>query len=517
MLTAPATLHGKMLRLARPLFLAIMLGVASASLANPWRELTAEDLPTRLQPHAELVLAQAIEGNPSLRASIAIGLLARGEASRARILLQDALQSLPVDTGDPRLEDVRLDLTIELAQMLFEGAGGPSDAEAAVALLAPPAQRGLPPAVQAMRAQMLLAAQLPESERLAGAWGQASERALFRSHADMLAEAQARPPGPPAGTVLGECTNYLGDLAGLLGPVQEAEVAAKSESGAVGQHLQDAHAAAMARDPAPADGSVSFFFDDISAVSLLVLSTLEQGFELRFADAILQNPPQVGIWVRSVPRTLVAAWVLDSFGWRARCAEGWVLIEPDPRSAAARPDAHAQFLGPVLSVEPPAAREGAATGEILWFAGARYTGDIRNGVPHGRGTLLFPNESRLTGEFVDGLAQGEAVRTLEDGHERYRGRYEAGRPHGLGRFVEIDYDGTRLVSEGRFERGALAEGSMDLRSNAAPAVVSYRGPLQRGLPHGEGECSAGVARYRCGFVEGDLVSIGGVGVYPKVD
>lgn len=45
----------------------------------------------------------------------------------------------------------------------------------------------------------------------------------------------------------------------------------------------------------------------------------------------------------------------------------------------------------------------------------KYTGDLRNGVPHGHGICEFTNGDRYVGEFRNGKCEGCGILTFADG------------------------------------------------------------------------------------------------------
>ena len=54
-----------------------------------------------------------------------------------------------------------------------------------------------------------------------------------------------------------------------------------------------------------------------------------------------------------------------------------------------------------------------AYGEAITFgkSGGTYTGEIFNGVPHGKGVLSFPDGSKYAGEWRDGMPHGQGTWT----------------------------------------------------------------------------------------------------------
>ena len=55
-----------------------------------------------------------------------------------------------------------------------------------------------------------------------------------------------------------------------------------------------------------------------------------------------------------------------------------------------------------------------------------YVGELRNGVPHGEGTLTFPDGGKYVGEFKEGKIHGQGTYTYPDG-EKYVGEWKDGK------------------------------------------------------------------------------------------
>ena len=73
-----------------------------------------------------------------------------------------------------------------------------------------------------------------------------------------------------------------------------------------------------------------------------------------------------------------------------------------------------------------------------------YVGELRNGVPHGEGTLTFPDGGKYVGEFKEGKIHGQGTATYPDG-SKYVGEWQDGNWHGQGTFTYPD--GTKYVGE----------------------------------------------------------------------
>lgn len=75
----------------------------------------------------------------------------------------------------------------------------------------------------------------------------------------------------------------------------------------------------------------------------------------------------------------------------------------------------------VLPLEP----EPEETSGPVRFAKGTYTGELRDGEPHGTGILRLNNGDRYEGEFQDGVFHGSGTYTWADGRS-YTGRFETG-------------------------------------------------------------------------------------------
>src|SRR3990167_9402568 len=66
-----------------------------------------------------------------------------------------------------------------------------------------------------------------------------------------------------------------------------------------------------------------------------------------------------------------------------------------------------------------------------------YVGEIKNDLPHGRGTATYKAGDQYEGEYVDGKRHGVGRYTFADGGQ-YKGEYVGGKYHGTGRFTFAD-------------------------------------------------------------------------------
>ena len=71
--------------------------------------------------------------------------------------------------------------------------------------------------------------------------------------------------------------------------------------------------------------------------------------------------------------------------------------------------------------------------------GFRHEGEFRGGEPHGRGTVVYAHGDRYAGEFSAGVLHGRGAYTYANG-DRFEGEYRAGRRHGLGTYTYVSGD-----------------------------------------------------------------------------
>lgn len=82
------------------------------------------------------------------------------------------------------------------------------------------------------------------------------------------------------------------------------------------------------------------------------------------------------------------------------------------------------------------------------FGNHRYDGNIKDGLPDGRGTMYWADKSVYEGEWAEGKMNGEGIMTRPDGNRR-QGRWVNGQMTGPG---EIRYP------DGRVYRGEIVDG-----------------------------------------------------------
>lgn len=106
--------------------------------------------------------------------------------------------------------------------------------------------------------------------------------------------------------------------------------------------------------------------------------------------------------------------------------------------------------------------------DIIFPDNSRYTGGFKDGLLEGQGSLVFANGSHYTGSFVEGLYQGHGEMVYSTG-ERYVGEFDKGMEHGEGELTttgNLHYTGqfTKGLVSGigklTFENGDVYEGEV---------------------------------------------------------
>jgi len=81
----------------------------------------------------------------------------------------------------------------------------------------------------------------------------------------------------------------------------------------------------------------------------------------------------------------------------------------------------------------------------IYIDGEKYVGELKNGKPHGKGTLTSPNGDVYVGEFKNGELHGYGKFTFSDNGGEFSGNFRDGEPHGI--FTAIHPDGRKIIAE----------------------------------------------------------------------
>ncbi len=117
---------------------------------------------------------------------------------------------------------------------------------------------------------------------------------------------------------------------------------------------------------------------------------------------------------------------------------------------------------------------------ISWMGG-KYAGQLKNGLPHGQGRLLLPDNSGYKGQWMEGKPHGTGT-VYYAGGGIYRGELSGGKKHGYGIYTRSD----GKAIKGRWVEGRLAEKLEELeeaaRTKEPLAHEMPGGARQNGLP-----------------------------------
>ena len=95
-------------------------------------------------------------------------------------------------------------------------------------------------------------------------------------------------------------------------------------------------------------------------------------------------------------------------------------------------------------------------GTLTWPNGRKYVGELKYGIIHGQGTVTLPDGMKYVGDFRDGIQHSHGSLTPPDSCNNnwrcstYVGQFKNGKPNGLG--TMILRDGTKYVGEFRDTR-----------------------------------------------------------------
>ena len=68
----------------------------------------------------------------------------------------------------------------------------------------------------------------------------------------------------------------------------------------------------------------------------------------------------------------------------------------------------------------------AETTKELTFSNGKYVGQVKDGKPHGEGTLSWASGDKYVGQWKDGMQHGLGKATLADGEVGHDGEWENG-------------------------------------------------------------------------------------------
>lgn len=114
----------------------------------------------------------------------------------------------------------------------------------------------------------------------------------------------------------------------------------------------------------------------------------------------------------------------------------------------------------------------------------KYSGNFKNNLPHGLGTLTF-NRGTYRGQFKNGKFDGYGKLITKSssysfGKRSYVGYFKNNYPNGKGKFIK-----EKLVDRG--EEGNFINGKLYGESKITWSNSEYKGMVKNGLQHGKGK------------------------------
>lgn len=122
---------------------------------------------------------------------------------------------------------------------------------------------------------------------------------------------------------------------------------------------------------------------------------------------------------------------------------------------------------------------------------AHYRGEIKNGLPHGRGTLAYNHQIHIyQGDFKDGMKHGNGIQKNND-YSRYEREYRNNKPQGKGKRTDANKD--QYVGD-YYENKKQGKGVMKYKgttdgSGVYKDVRQYSGDFYNHCRHGGGKIS----------------------------
>lgn len=181
---------------------------------------------------------------------------------------------------------------------------------------------------------------------------------------------------------------------------------------------------------------------------------------------------------------------------------GWTALAADPPQATPVPqDYSTPGTDPNLTSPPLGTSAPVKNGneQIAYADGTVYSGDIRNGMPEGRGTCKWSNGDTYTGGFSNGTMNGQGTYVWANG-EKYTGAFVNGLrtgqgiytwPRGAqykGEFSNDKFNGTGELnwpSDRYYGKGLIVQPS-GKTVTIDDAGFNYKGTFKNGLMNGRG-------------------------------
>lgn len=178
-----------------------------------------------------------------------------------------------------------------------------------------------------------------------------------------------------------------------------------------------------------------------------------------------------------------------------------IYLDPQPKVVAIDQAHVEQLLLPDGAIYTGELKDGLlhGQGELVWSNGARYSGEFARGVFYGQGSLREANGDEYRGEYVAGELTGPGEFVGADG-SRYTGEFLRGQFHGKGEFISAEgdrylgsFDQSGLNGEGEFfgkdgehYQGEFKHWMFDGVGTLKRNDGEYKGQFSQGAFHGYG-------------------------------
>ncbi len=146
-------------------------------------------------------------------------------------------------------------------------------------------------------------------------------------------------------------------------------------------------------------------------------------------------------------------------------------------------------------------------GVMSWEDGTQYTGEFKDGLPHGEGTFEYPKgKTKEIGKTKGIKYKGKPMSLNLPMGQKYTGEVKDGERHGKGTLVYRS--GTKYTGE--FENGVKQGQGVLITSKD----LKYEGEFQKGQPNGKGQVTFPDGRIYKGEIEENQITGKGVMIYP---
>ena len=321
------------------------------------------------------------------------------------------------------------------------------------------------------------------------------------------------------------CENVLGSTNQVLQAFGQLQQDLLNSGSASEQQMQQAYQSIGSLNDISGFKPVTFKFDSIQVRSVFSLlwdvmgSSQHAQPKIKFAE----NLPDHVVEIRNqhVPAVLVFSQLIDLFELDVKCHQDWLQIQPRASNPA---NAEKKLLISNF-VTHYAYDANTQKVQMQWGQEFQYEGEVKNQIPDGQGVLTL-NGDKISGQFKQGLLNGQGERVSATGHIIMRGQFKDGNLHGTGEYISTGtYLSNKAHWSGEFEQGGFTgEGVMFLPNdryaqyaNSAegkPYLIRYSGPINASQPDGTGQCAFEKMEYSCTFYKGYFIGFEEISFLP---